>query len=187
LLRLISRTSSGFPKIRDTPSLGHFPTDTFLIPLLAFFGFIIVMNLWAEEKVMANTILVVDDSSSVRQLVEFALKSRGYAVVTARNGREALEVLACGASPGAFSSGGSEVAQFGLVILDINMPYLDGLSLLKVMRECAECARLPVLMLTAERQEADRDRALALGAIDYIIKPFKSTELLERVATILAP
>ncbi len=136
---------------------------------------------------MAATIFVVDDSISVRQLVEFALKSRGYAVVTAQDGQEALAMLEREISPsGTSPSGGSEATQFDLVILDINMPYLDGLSLLKVIRECPQWADLPVLMLTAERQDTDHDQALALGATDYMIKPFKSTELLERVATILA-
>jgi two-component system chemotaxis response regulator CheY len=138
------------------------------------------------EKIMPATILVVDDSNNVRQLVEFALKSKGYTVVTARDGQEALEILEYGVSAGRPQSGQSRAMQFDLVILDIKMPRLDGLSLLKVMREQAEWASLPILMLTAERQDADRDRALVLGATDYIVKPFKSTELLERVAALLA-
>src|SRR5262245_58896823 len=121
---------------------------------------------------MALSILVVDDSSSVRKMVEFALRSKGYGVLAAEDGQAALEVL------------GREVVQ--LVILDINMPRLDGLSLLKLMRERPEWDALPVLMLTTEDQLEDRERALALGASDYLPKPFKPTQLLERVSSLLA-
>ncbi len=120
---------------------------------------------------MTNTILVVDDSTSVCKMVESALRLKGYAVVTAADGMEALEAL--------------ERDQFNLVMLDINMPRLDGLSLLKIVRARPEWADLPILMLTTEGQEADRDRALALGATDYMIKPFKPVQLLGRVGAIL--
>jgi two-component system chemotaxis response regulator CheY len=128
---------------------------------------------------MADTILVVDDSSSVRKMVEFALKSKGYGAALAVDGVDALDALQRGTIP----SGGS---QFALVVLDINMPRLDGLSLLQTIRERPEWADLPVLMLTTEGQEADRDRAMAMGATDYMSKPFKPTELLERVQRLLA-
>ena len=120
---------------------------------------------------MPATILVVDDSRTVRNMVEFALRSRRHSVVTTSDGQEALEAL--------------QRSQFDLVILDINMPHLDGLSLLKMVRERPGWTSLPILILTTEGQEADRDRALALGATDYMPKPFKPTELLERVAALL--
>jgi two-component system, chemotaxis family, chemotaxis protein CheY len=120
---------------------------------------------------MATTVLAVDDSNSVRQMVQFALKSRGYSVVAAADGVEALEVL--------------ERSRFDLIVLDINMPRLDGLSLLKILRERPEWQAVPVLVLTTEGQDADRDRALALGATAYMRKPFKPTELLEHVAVLL--
>ena len=117
------------------------------------------------------TILAVDDSVSVRKMVEYALKARGYQVVTAADGQEALEVL--------------ERHPCHLVVLDINMPRLDGLSFLKRVRERPEWGDLPILMLTTEGQEADRDGALALGATDYMVKPFKPSELLERVGALV--
>ena len=120
---------------------------------------------------MTPTILAVDDSTSVLKMVESALRYKGYAVVAAADGVEALEAL--------------EREQFNLVVLDINMPRMDGLSLLKTIRERPEWAGLPILMLTTEGQEADRDRALAMGATDYMVKPFKPTQLLERVAALL--
>jgi two-component system, chemotaxis family, chemotaxis protein CheY len=120
---------------------------------------------------MGMTVLVVDDSNSVRQMVQFALKSRGYGIVPAVDGVEALEAL--------------ERGRFDLIVLDINMPRLDGLSLLKILRERTEWQAVPVLVLTTEGQDADRDQALALGATGYMRKPFKPTELLERVGALL--
>jgi two-component system chemotaxis response regulator CheY len=121
---------------------------------------------------MTTTILVVDDSTSVRKMLESALRFKGYAVVTAADGLEALEAL--------------ERDQFSLVILDINMPRMDGLSLLEIIRGRSAWTDLPVLMLSTEGQESDRDQALALGATDYIVKPFKPAQLLERVGDILS-
>jgi two-component system chemotaxis response regulator CheY len=120
---------------------------------------------------MAVTILVVDDSNTVRNMVESALRSRRYAVLTAADGLQALEAL--------------ERQPCDLVVLDINMPHMDGLSLLKAIRERAGWAALPVLMLTTEGQESDRNRAMALGASDYLVKPFKPAQLLERVSALL--
>ena len=120
---------------------------------------------------MTITILAVDDSSSVRKMVASALRFKGYEVRTATDGMEALETLGCDV--------------FNLAILDINMPRLDGLSLLKAIRQRPEWKDLPILMLTTEGQEADRDRALALGATDYMVKPFKPSYLLERVAVLV--
>jgi DNA-binding response OmpR family regulator len=104
-------------------------------------------------------------------MIEMTLRSKNYTVVLANDGMEALDTL--------------ERNSFDLAILDINMPRLDGLSLLKALRERAEWAKLPILMLTTEGQEADRERALKLGATDYLTKPFKHTQLLERVANLL--
>jgi DNA-binding response OmpR family regulator len=119
-----------------------------------------------------TTILIVDDSTSVRKMVESALRFKGYAVVATADGLEALEAL--------------ERERFDLLVLDINMPRMDGLALLKAVRGRAEWAGMPVLMLTTEGQGSDRDQALALGATDYMVKPFKPTQLLERVAAALA-
>jgi two-component system, chemotaxis family, chemotaxis protein CheY len=121
---------------------------------------------------MTAKILTVDDSISIRKMIEFALKSKGYTVVAAGDGQEGLEVLERG-------------ERFDLVVLDINMPRMDGLTLLKNIRAKPEWGRLPVLMLTTEGQDGDRDTAIGLGASDYMVKPFKPTELLERVGKLL--
>lgn len=125
------------------------------------------MTRWVQRA----TILAVDDSKAVRNMIESVLRSGQYAVVTATDGIEALEAL--------------EREPCDLVVLDINMPRMDGLSLLKVIRERAEWARLPVLMLSTEGQESDRNKALDLGATDYMVKPFKPAQLLERVSALL--
>jgi two-component system chemotaxis response regulator CheY len=121
---------------------------------------------------MSAKILVIDDSMSIRKMIEFALKSRHYAVRLAADGQEGLDIL----------EGGE---RFDLVILDINMPRMDGLTLLQTMRQKAAWSRIPVLILTTEGEESDRDRALRTGATGYKVKPFKPTELLDQVAALL--
>ena len=116
-------------------------------------------------------ILAVDDSPSVRKMVEAALRSARHEVVTAVDGQEALDTL--------------ERQAFDLVILDVNMPRLDGLSLLRTVRQRSDWNALKVLMLTTESEDADRQRALDLGATDYMVKPFKPGELLRRVAVLV--
>lgn len=118
-----------------------------------------------------TTILVVDDSDTVRKMVEFVLKTKGYAVEGARDGLDALERL--------------ERETYDLVILDVNMPRISGVKFLETVRSEPCRARPPVLILTTEGQERDRDRALAAGADDYMSKPFKPTELLARVGKLL--
>jgi two-component system, chemotaxis family, chemotaxis protein CheY len=120
-----------------------------------------------------STILAVDDSPSVRKMVEAALRAARHDVVTAEDGQEALETL-------------ERRGTFDLMVFDVNMPRLDGLSLLRAVRERSEWAAIPVLMLTTEGEDSDRERALSLGATDYMIKPFKPGELIKRVATLLA-
>lgn len=125
-----------------------------------------------------QTILVVDDSDSIRKLLEVTLKTRGFAVVSATDGQEALEALERHTGPGGVA--------FNVLVLDINMPRLDGLSVLTTVRARPEWQALPILMLTTEGRDEDRDRALALGASDYMIKPFKPSELVMRVMALLA-
>lgn len=121
---------------------------------------------------MKKNILAIDDSPSVRKLVEFTLKSKGFQVASAKDGQEALELMA--------------KEQFDAIVLDINMPRMDGLEFLQTMRPNDAYASIPVIVLTTEGLEADRDRAMELGATAYIIKPFKPTQLLSLVDKMLA-
>jgi two-component system chemotaxis response regulator CheY len=120
---------------------------------------------------MPKRILTVDDSSSVRKLVEFTLKAKGFQVGSASDGLEALEIIA--------------QESFDCIILDINMPKMDGLEFLETIRNDHAFAEIPVIILTTEGQDKDKDRAVALGATAYIVKPFKPTQLLGLVEKIL--
>jgi two-component system chemotaxis response regulator CheY len=121
---------------------------------------------------MEKKVLSVDDSPSVRKLVEFTLKSKGFQTASAEDGEEALAYI--------------REEQFDAIILDINMPRMNGLEFLKTMRSDEAHASVPVIVLTTEGQEADKDRAMELGATAYIVKPFKPTQLLNLVEEVLA-
>lgn len=105
-------------------------------------------------------------------MVEFTLKTKGYDVTTACDGQEGLDRL--------------REKSHQLIILDINMPRVDGFKFLEAVKEDEGCRNIPVVMLTTEGQDEDREKALKLGAIDYMVKPFKPTELIEKVKQILS-
>ena len=115
--------------------------------------------------------LTVDDSPSVRKLVKFTLKAKGYEVGSAGDGLEALDLLK------------QEV--FDAIILDINMPRMNGLEFLRTIKAEDQFAGVPVIMLTTEGQDEDKDKAVALGATAYMVKPFKPTQLLALLEKIL--
>jgi len=114
------------------------------------------------------TILVVDDEPKITQLVRDYLERAGFAVITARDGREAL-MRVQGQRP-------------GLVILDLGLPQLDGLDVTRSLRRDSD---LPIIMLTARDDETDKLIGLELGADDYITKPFSPRELVARVRAVL--
>lgn len=120
----------------------------------------------------AAKILIADDEPLLTELLEFRLSARGYETIVARDGREALAMLADN-RPQA-------------VLLDMMMPVHDGLEVLRRMRASKEHASTPVIMLTARRGEADIIGALEQGADDYLVKPFLPEELLVRLARLLA-
>jgi DNA-binding response OmpR family regulator len=117
---------------------------------------------------MARKILVVDDTRNVQVLLSDFLSSQDYDVLSASDGREALEV-ARESSP-------------DLILLDIMMPNMDGYQFIGQLRRASA---VPVIMITAKQQEADVIRGFELGADDYIIKPFRLRELLMRVRAVL--
>jgi two-component system chemotaxis response regulator CheY len=120
---------------------------------------------------MSRKMLTVDDSPSVRKLVKFTLKAKGYEVRSAGDGLEALDLLK------------QEV--FDAIILDINMPRMNGLEFLSAIKADDQYAGMPVIMLTTEGQDDDKDKAVALGATAYMVKPFKPTQLLMLLEKIL--
>ena len=119
---------------------------------------------------MVQTILVVDDSPTVVKFVSFSLKNKGYNVLTAGDGMEAIETI----------SGAQE--EIALVITDLNMPNLDGYSLIHTLRESEKHAQTPIIILSSEDAEDDRARGLEVGANSYLVKPFKSSLLLAEVS-----
>ncbi|MDP3236506.1 MAG: response regulator [Myxococcales bacterium] len=116
--------------------------------------------------------LVVDDSLQLRRSVMYALQKLPDVVcVEAGDGAEALRKLR--GSP------------FDIVLSDINMPVLDGLKLVAHIRQDAALSKLPVIMITTESAEADRERAMNLGANAYLVKPVQASEVVETVKSLL--
>ena len=117
---------------------------------------------------MARKILVVDDTRNVLIMIEDFLVSQGYEVLTACDGREALDVF--------------HEKDPDLILLDIMMPNMDGYQFISKLRTESS---LPVIMITAKQQEADVVRGFELGADDYITKPFRLRELLMRIRAVM--
>ena len=121
----------------------------------------------------ANEILVVDDNEDIRALVVYLLQLEGYNVREAEDGESAIVAL--------------REAHADLLLLDVMMPGISGLELLTMIRsgEVIQQVDIPVIMLTAKTQLEDIDQATALGATSYMLKPFKSEVLREKIQEIL--
>ncbi len=115
-------------------------------------------------------ILVVDDEDDILHFLELVLQEKGYDVITASGGHEALTR--------------AQIDKPDLVLLDIMMPQMDGWEVLKLLRVDEETTRIPVAMLSARIEAKDRVQGLQEGAIDYICKPFSLLELFEKIDTI---
>lgn len=120
---------------------------------------------------MGKTIMTVDDSTSVRQMVSFTLKGAGYEVIEAVDGKDALSRL--------------EKNPVSMVITDLNMPNLDGIGLIKQIRANAAYRFMPIIMLTTESQESKKQEGKQAGATGWIIKPFKPEQLIAVVKKVL--
>jgi two-component system chemotaxis response regulator CheY len=115
---------------------------------------------------MAKTILVVDDSGTVRQQVSMALKQAGFAIVEAADGQEALDALASNRA-------------IDMVVCDVNMPVLNGLEMVEKVKQNPAHKALPILMLTTEGQPSMIRRAKEAGAVGWIVKPFDANQLVQ--------
>jgi two-component system phosphate regulon response regulator PhoB len=120
---------------------------------------------------MKTKILVVDDEPDAVDLIAFNLKSAGYDVITANDGREGLKK--------------ARTVQPALLILDLMLPEVDGLEVCKILRRDSATSDIPIIMLTAKAAEIDRVLGLELGADDYVTKPFSPRELVLRVKRLL--
>jgi two-component system, chemotaxis family, chemotaxis protein CheY len=118
--------------------------------------------------------LIVEDSPTMRQLIAFSLKRfRNVQIIEAVDGLDALRKLA-----------GPE--KIDLILTDINMPGLDGLKLVSLVRENALLRDIPIIIITTEGAEEDRERGMALGANAYIAKPIQSSHLIRTISELLA-
>lgn len=120
---------------------------------------------------MGQTIMVVDDSTSVRKMVAFTLENAGYKVLEAENGMDALEKL--------------NGAQVNMFIVDLNMPHVDGFELTRSVRAMQEYRFTPIVMLTTESLEAKKREGKAAGATGWITKPFKPDQLIGVVKKVM--
>jgi two-component system chemotaxis response regulator CheY len=116
---------------------------------------------------MAKRILTVDDSKTMRDMVSFTLKKAGYEVGEAEDGKVALTVLAG--------------AKFDLIITDLNMPNMDGISLIKNVRAGSQHRAVPILILTTESDNTKKADGKAAGATGWLVKPFSPEKLIELV------
>ena len=118
-------------------------------------------------------VLVVEDSPTMRQLIVFALKRiRGFQIVEANDGVDGLKKLSA--------------EKFDLILTDINMPIMDGLKLVSMVRNDPNYKETPIIIITTEGATEDRERALALGANEYITKPIQTMKILETVKKLMS-
>ena len=120
---------------------------------------------------MRARVLVVDDEEDLLELVTFHIQSAGWEAVTATNAADALERIAA--------------SRPDLILLDLMLPDLDGLSLCEMFRRSPQTAAIPILMLTGLSREPTRQLALQVGADDFITKPFSPRELMQRVTRVI--
>ena len=120
---------------------------------------------------MSRTILITDDSESIRELVGFTLESAGYHVIKGADGAEAQRLL-----------DGREV---DLVITDLNMPNVDGIQFIRSVRATEQYGTVPIIMLTTESARSSMEEAVAAGVTAWVVKPFEAEGLLATVKKVL--
>jgi len=120
---------------------------------------------------MSKRILIVDDSASVRQMVEATLKSASYTVTAAKDGLEAFNIC--------------KTASFDFVLTDQNMPNMDGLTLIKSLRGLGNYSKTPIVVLTTEASDSMKAQGRAAGATGWMVKPFDPAKLLEVAKKVL--
>ncbi len=120
---------------------------------------------------MAKTIMTADDSTSMRQMVSFTLKQAGYEVVEAEDGKDALTKMTA--------------APVDMLITDLNMPNMNGLELIREVRNLKEYKFIPIVMLTTESESGKKLEGKKAGATGWIVKPFKPPQLVSVVKKVL--
>lgn len=120
---------------------------------------------------MAKRIMIVDDSATVRQVLRLTLDNAGYQVIQAEDGQEALDLL--------------DGQSIDMLITDLNMPKVDGIELIRQLRQMDHYRFIPIIMLTTESAEEKKREGKAAGASGWIVKPFKPEQLLKVVKMVL--
>jgi len=123
---------------------------------------------------MAKTILIVDDSSSLRTVVRMSLVRAGYDVIEAGDGKEGLKAL-------------EGAAKVHLIVSDVNMPNMDGITFVTQVKQHPRHRFVPVIMLTTEGQDAKKQEGRAAGAKAWMVKPFNPPQLLDAVSKLILP
>jgi len=116
-------------------------------------------------------IMIVDDCNTTRKLLGHYLRTRGYSVVFAENGLDAMEKLA--------------IHDVNLVMTDLNMPYMDGMELIKLLRADPVLSEIPILMITTENDDIEREKAISCGANGYMVKPVTGNAIEEKIKSIV--
>jgi len=122
---------------------------------------------------MNKTILIVDDSASVRQVVGIALKGAGYDVIEGTDGTDGLRQL--------------DGRKVNLIISDVNMPKMDGITFVKEVKKLPNYRFTPIIMLTTESQESKKAEGQAAGAKAWVVKPFQPAQMLAAVSKLIMP
>jgi two-component system chemotaxis response regulator CheY len=122
---------------------------------------------------MGKTIMIVDDSFTLRQVLSMTLKKEGYDVIEAEDGLDALKKLT-----------GRKISMF---ICDVNMPNMDGISLLKELNSIDECKYVPKIMLTTESEHEKMKQGQSAGAKAWIVKPFQQDTMLNAIKKLIRP
>jgi len=121
---------------------------------------------------MKKKILVIEDDPSTLRFIEYTVQQEGLQVLTERNGLDGLK--------------SAQTKQPDLIILDIMLPGLDGYEVCHRLRQKAETASIPILMLSAKARQEDKDTGIRVGADDYLTKPVDPSEIVTKVQTLLA-
>jgi len=122
---------------------------------------------------MNKTILIVDDSASIRQVVSITLKAAGYDVIEAVDGKDGLAKL--------------DGKKIHLIISDVNMPNMDGISMVKEIKKMPSYKFTPIVMLTTEGSDDKKQQGKSAGAKAWIVKPFQPAQMLQAVSMLVLP
>lgn len=122
---------------------------------------------------MSKTIMIVDDSPSLRQVVTIALKGAGYDVIEACDGSDAIGKL--------------DGKKINLIISDVNMPKMNGIEMVKEIKQMSNYKFTPIIMLTTESQDQMKEQGKQAGVKAWVVKPFKPDQMLDAVSKLIAP